>query len=157
MPPHQHADDCTTCPSLQANQHFNHLLKAYADANPNVNYLVRDPSTTAWLLQSPRDGLCSRELVSTSPDPGPYCRVCDWRADRCPRSLSVSPCPPIWATQQVCNDAKPSSIKQGTGRYADPACGLVVGCSPNWPFHVCDPVPETHPGPNLQTHRETVC
>ena len=28
------------CCMLQGNQHYNYLLKAFADANPNVHYLV---------------------------------------------------------------------------------------------------------------------
>ena len=47
-PPHRHIDGVMPCSSPQANQHFNHLMKAYADANPSVYYLVR-ALMTGWL------------------------------------------------------------------------------------------------------------
>ena len=35
----------------QGNQHHNYLLKTYADANPNIHYLVRnDVPAKSWLM-----------------------------------------------------------------------------------------------------------
>ena len=44
-PSHQAHRSCRDITfAAQANQHFNYLMKAYADANPDVNYLVGAPS-----------------------------------------------------------------------------------------------------------------